>query len=99
MYRYIYIYSTFYSHKNTAQPIYPCRDFPADLSDTESACQAEGRGPLPELEGPLEEEMATFSSIPAWAPGGLQSRVAKCWTQLSPKQQMPKQREGNGRIL
>ena len=24
-------------------------------------------------EGPLEEEMATFSSIPAWAPGGLQS--------------------------
>ena len=39
-------------------------------------------------EDPLEEEMATHSSIPAWKkeePGGLQSKelVAKSWTWLS----------------
>ena len=54
-----------------AQPKYPGRGFPGDLSDKESSCQAEVRGSIPELEGPLEEKMATFSSILAWASGGL----------------------------
>ena len=46
-------------------------------------------GSIPGLEDPLEEGMATHSSILAcgipWTeePGGLQSLVTKSWTQLS----------------
>jgi len=53
---------------------------PRWLSGKESACQCRSHGQIfLNWENPLEEEMATHSSIPAWKiswteePGGLQS--------------------------
>ena len=40
--------------------------FPRWLSGKESACQAEDMGSIPGSEDPLEEGMATHSSILAW---------------------------------
>ena len=48
-----------------------------ELSSKESACNTGDVGSIPELEDPLEKEMATHSSILAWEitwtedPGGL----------------------------
>ena len=65
-----------------------CLGFPGDPDSKESACNAGDTGSIP-WEGPLEEEMATHSSILAWRilwtkePGGLQSmglqRVGHNW--------------------
>ena len=55
----------------------------------ESTCNAGDMGSTPGWENPLEEEMATHSSIlgrkvpQTEVPGGLQSRGLKSWTQLS----------------
>jgi len=56
-------------------------------SDKVSACSAGDVSLILEREDPLEEEMATHSSILAWEipwteePGGLQSRgLQKSWT-------------------
>ena len=55
------------------------RGFLGGLEGKESACQAGDSGSIPGLGNPLEEEMATHSSILAWRipwtkePGGLQS--------------------------
>ena len=52
--------------------------FPGVSDGKESACNAEDLGSIPGLEDPLEEGMATHSSILAWRipwteePGGLQ---------------------------
>ena len=54
-------------------------DFPGGSDDKESACNARDVGSISGSEDPLEEEMATHSSILAWRipwteePGGLQS--------------------------
>ena len=40
--------------------------FPGGSDDKASACIAEDPGSIPGLENPLEKEMATDSSIPAW---------------------------------
>ena len=51
--------------------------FPGGISDKESACNAGEPGSTPGWEDPLQEEMATYSSILAWEilgteePGGL----------------------------
>ena len=52
--------------------------FPGSSGGKESACNAGDLGSIPGQENPLEEEMATDSSILAWRipseePGGLQS--------------------------
>ena len=53
--------------------------FPGDSDGTESACNAGSLGLIPGWEDPLEEGMATHSSIFSWRipwteePGGLQS--------------------------
>ena len=53
--------------------------FPGDSDSKESACNAGDLGLIPELEDPLEKEMATHFSILAWKipwteePGRLQS--------------------------
>ena len=53
-------------------------ELPQWLSGKESACNAGEEGSIPGLEGPLEKEMATLSSILDWEiswtekPGGLQ---------------------------
>ena len=56
----------------------------------ESACSAGDQGLIPGQEDPLEEEMATHSSILAWEipwteePEGLQFHgVQKSWTRLN----------------
>ena len=55
------------------------RSFRGDSDGKESACDTGGLGLIPGLERPLEEGMATHSSILAWRipgteePGGLQS--------------------------
>ena len=64
-------------------PLYPFihyyRGFPGGSVSKESACSAEDLGSIPGWENPLEEGMATHSSIVAWKipwmeePGGLQS--------------------------
>ena len=61
------------------------RGFPGGSDGKESACNAGDLG----WQDPLEEGMATPSSILAWRipwteePGRLQSMVAKRWTRLS----------------
>ena len=53
--------------------------FPGDSDGEESACNAGDPGPIPGSGDPLEEEMATHSSLLVWRtpwteePGGLQS--------------------------
>ena len=42
------------------------RGFLGGSEDKESACHAGDSGSIPGLGNPLEEEMATYSSIPAW---------------------------------
>ena len=56
------------------------KGFPGSSAGKESACNAGDLGSIPGLEDPLEEELATHSSILAWKkepwtkePGGLQS--------------------------
>ena len=63
------------------------RGFPGGSEVKASACNAGDLGSIPELEDPLEKEMATHSSILAWEiprteePGGLQSTTwQKSWT-------------------
>ena len=41
-------------------------DFPGGLDSKESACSAEDLGSIPGLGDPLENRMATHSSILAW---------------------------------
>ena len=66
------------------------RGFPGGLDGKESACNAGDLG----WQDPLEEGMATPSSILAWRipwteePGRLQSMVAKSWTRLSDEARM-----------
>ena len=65
-------------------------DFPGGFLSRKSACNVGDLGSVPGWEDPLEEEMATHSSILAWRipwteePGGLQSMgVTKSWTRRS----------------
>ena len=66
------------------------RGFPGGSDGKESACNAGDLG----WQDPLEEGMATPSSILAWRipwteePGRLQSMVAKSWTRLSDEARM-----------
>ena len=59
-------------------PSLPLKGFPGVSDSEESACNAGDLGSIPGLEDPLEEGMATHSSILAWRipwteePGGLQ---------------------------
>ena len=59
------------------------------LSGKESASSAGDVGSIPELEDPLEKEMATYSSILAWEmpwteePGGLVHGITRSWTLIS----------------
>ena len=59
------------------------------LSGKESASNAGDVGSIPELEDPLEKEMATYSSILAWEmpwtekPGGLVHGITRSWTLIS----------------
>ena len=65
--------------------------FPGGSDGKESGCNARDLGSIPRSGDPLEEGMATHSSILAWRilwteePGGLHTvhGVAKSWTQLS----------------
>ena len=62
-----------------SSPFTLCYGFPGDSDSKEFACNAGDLGLIPGLEDPLEEGMATHSSILAWRiprtekPGGLQS--------------------------
>ena len=66
------------------------RGFPGGSDGKESACNAGDLG----WQDPLEEGMATPSSILAWRipwteePGRLQSMVAQSWTRLSDEARM-----------
>ena len=63
--------------------------FPGDSEVKESACSARDLGSSLSGEDPLEEEMATHSSILAWripwreGLGKLQSTGSQSWTRLS----------------
>ena len=63
-------------------------DFPGGSDGKESACNAGDPGLVPGLEDPLEEGMATHSSVLAWRipwteePGELESRVLHSQTRL-----------------
>jgi len=63
--------------------------FPGGSDGNKSACNAGHPGSIPGWEDPLEEEMATHSSILDWEilwteePGGLQSMGLQSQTQLS----------------
>ena len=63
--------------------------FPGGLDGKESACNAGDLGSILGWEDPLEEGMATLSSILAWRipwteePGGLLHGVTKSWIWLS----------------
>ena len=64
--------------------------FPGGPDSKESACNVGDLGLILGWEDPLEDSMATHSSILAWRipwteePGGLQSKgLTKSWTQLS----------------
>ena len=65
------------------------RGFPGGASGKEPACQCRRWKRSLGWEDPLEEGMATHSSILAWRipwteePGGLQSMGLQSWTQLS----------------
>ena len=61
------------------------KELPQWLSGKEPACNAGDPGSIPGLEDPLEEGMATHSSILAWIrkPGRLQSIGSQSCTQLS----------------
>ena len=65
-------------------------DFPGGSEDKESTCSAGDLSLIPGVEDPLEEDMATHSSILAWsipmdrgAWRAIVHGIAKCWMQLS----------------
>ena len=63
--------------------------FPSSSAGKESACNVGDLGSIPRWKDPLEEGMATHSSILAWRvpwteePGGLQSMRSQSQTRLS----------------
>ena len=62
------------------------QSFPDGLSSKESTCNVGDAGSIPDWEDPLEEEIATRSSILTWKtpwteePGRLQSMRLQSWT-------------------
>ena len=92
---YMYTYSWFtglYSRNrhNIIKQLYSNKGFPGSSAGKESACNVGDLGSIPGLEDPLEEGMATYSSIlagrihmdrGAWR--ATVHGVAKSWTQLS----------------